>query len=99
MTPIPVRLVKFLPNVPIDVPGKNVASACVAEPTAAGKRWQIEYWPWLRSFRVDFFSAGAILAGSAMIPECHVQLWEPADWVGLEKAIDIRQPAETRSKK
>jgi hypothetical protein len=75
--PIRVRMMQF--DRPQDGPGLNVASACTAnsQPNAS-KQFAIEYWPWVRHFRVEFTQPGRPPV-VGFIHETRVSTWYPLD--------------------
>ncbi len=51
---IAVRVLKF--DRPTDVPGKNVADSVTCKPVAeGGRRWEVEFQPWIRHHRITYF--------------------------------------------
>lgn len=75
--PLAVRLVRF--REPMDAPGLSVASSCTASDQSNRKRHSIQYLPWMRHFRIEFFPGGEGATQVAYIHEAHIKSWEPLE--------------------
>jgi len=76
--PIPVEKMTFHALQSVNIPGKKQATSC-KRTTAAHKRYELEYHPWLRSFKVTYTSGPGMDPKSVFVGEYQVMTWQPCE--------------------
>lgn len=67
---IPVKTLRFSTAVrPVGIPGKSVADSVSAGGAKNQHRWEIEFQPWARQFRVTYYPPGEDKGQPIYVPE------------------------------
>jgi len=80
-TPIPIQLLTFPAQPSMRLYGKPVCTSCKCrtqtERETNRQGYEIEYHPWLRSFKIIYHGGPKEQPKSQFVPDHHVMTWEP----------------------